>query len=205
MQILLNRVQESERAVGLDINKTKTEYMLIGDFGETIPSLHLAEGPIERAEDFRYLGSWISEPDHDLDVRKAHASNGSRQLNDLWKSDISRPLRLKVFRACVVSVPLYGAESWSLTKQLERRLYGCYTKLLRKALDISWRDKGRNEDLYQGLERVSVILKRRRMKLYGHLHRMADYNPQPACFALLWQHELKFRPGANTYSPFRAS
>lgn len=35
------------------------------------------------------------------------------------------------------------------------------------------------------------------MKLYGHLHRMADYNPQPACFALLWHHELKFRPGGG--------
>jgi hypothetical protein len=41
----------------------------------------------------------------------------------------------------VESVLIYGAETWTLTKQLERSLDGCYTRLLRAALNISWKQK----------------------------------------------------------------
>lgn len=72
MQNLLSWIQEAGRTVGLNINKTKTEYMLIVDFVDTILPTPRLKVPLKKAEDFKYLGSWINWPDHDLDVYKAH-------------------------------------------------------------------------------------------------------------------------------------
>ena len=43
--------------------------------------------------------------------------------------------------ATVESVLLYGAETWTLTANLERALDGVYTRMLRMALDVHWDGK----------------------------------------------------------------
>ena len=48
--------------------------------------------------------------------------------------------KVNIFKAAVEGVLLYGSECWTLTKEEEHRLDGCYTQLLRHALGISWRD-----------------------------------------------------------------
>lgn len=97
----------------------------------------------------------------------------------------------------MTSILLYGSEAWALTKAMERHLDGSFTRLLRKALNVSWRQKMRNEILYQGVKKVTIQLKRRRMMLYGHLYRMGSYNTQPVCHALFWAYDSKFRPGGQ--------
>ena len=59
-----------------------------------------------------------------------------------------RKTKVGVLTAAVVSVLMYGSESWTLTKPLTNRLDGLYTRLLRFALDISWKDHVTNEKLY---------------------------------------------------------
>ena len=51
------------------------------------------------------------------------------------------------------------------------RIDGCYTRLLRMALNISWTDKIKNITLYNGLPRISEVIKERRLKLAGHFLR----------------------------------
>ena len=48
---------------------------------------------------------------------------------------------------------LYGCTTWTLTKRLERRLDGNYTRMLRAVLNKSWRQHPT------------------RLQLYGHLHK----------------------------------
>ena len=79
--------------------------------------------------------------------------------------------KVGVLTAAVESVLLYGSESWTLTAALTKRLDGLYTRLLRFALNITWRDKWTNENLYQGLPKISEKLRGRRMRLAGHLIR----------------------------------
>ena len=43
---------------------------------------------------------------------------------------------------------LYNAETWTTTRALEIRIDGIYTRLLRKALDVSWKQHMTNEELY---------------------------------------------------------
>ena len=57
------------------------------------------------------------------------------------KGNLSRPTKIKLSRATVESVLLYGCETWTMTSALNYVIDGFYTRLLRKVLGISWRSR----------------------------------------------------------------
>ena len=56
-----------------------------------------------------------------------------------WKSDLTDKMKRSFFQAAVVSILLYGCTTWTLTKRLERKLDGNYTRMLIAILNKSWR------------------------------------------------------------------
>ena len=48
-------------------------------------------------------------------------------------------MKRSFFQAAVVSILLYGCTIWTLTKRLEKKLDGNYTRMLRAILNKSWR------------------------------------------------------------------
>ena len=77
-------------------------------------------------------------------------------------------MKIRVFLSTVESVLLYNANTWTLTKQLIKRIDGTYTKLLRMALNVSWRQRMTNRELYGNLPQVSSKIAERRLRLAGH-------------------------------------
>ena len=73
-----------------------------------------------------------------------------------------------------------------MTKTLEKSLDGAYTKLLRYALNVSWRDHITNIDLYGTLPRVSARLRERRLTFAGHCWRSDQSAEQPIHDLLFW-------------------
>jgi len=67
-----------------------------------------------------------------------------------------------VTRATVESILLYGAETWTMTKELNKELDGTYSGLLRQTLNINWRQHITNEELYADLPRISETIKKHR-------------------------------------------
>ena len=57
-------------------------------------------------------------------------------------------MKRSFFQAAVVSILLYGCTTWTLTKRLERRLDGNYTRMLRAVLNKSWRQHPTRLQLY---------------------------------------------------------
>ena len=47
-------------------------------------------------------------------------------------------MKCSFFQAAVVSILLYGCTTWTLTKQLEKKLDGNYTRMLQAILNNSW-------------------------------------------------------------------
>ena len=88
-----------------------------------------------------------------------------------------------------------GAETWTLTKKMNDRLDGTYTKMLRGVLGVSWRDHMTNKELYGSLEKVSNSLRVRRLRFIGHSWRRKD---ELISKVLLWEpnhgHRKKGRP-----------
>ena len=69
--------------------------------------------------------------------RKAQAWAACNKLNYIWQSDISKSTKLKFYRACLESILLDGAETWTVSKELKKRLDGTCTKLLLLAQNLS--------------------------------------------------------------------
>ena len=53
------------------------------------------------------------------------------------------------------SVLLYGYSTWTLTKKLETRLNGCYTKTLRVGNNVKWQQRISNNVLYDNLPKIT--------------------------------------------------
>ena len=52
------------------------------------------------------------------------------------------------FRAAVMSILLDGCTTWTLTKRLEKKIDGNYTRMLRAILNESWRQHPTKHQLY---------------------------------------------------------
>ena len=52
------------------------------------------------------------------------------RLSIIWKSDLTHKMKRSFFQAPVVSILLYGCTTWTLTKRLEKRLDGTYSRML---------------------------------------------------------------------------
>ena len=69
---------------------------------------------------------------------------------------------------------LYGCTTWTLTKRLEKKLDGNYTRMLRAILNKSWRQHPTKHQLYGPLPPVTKTIQVRRTRHVGHCWRNRD-------------------------------
>ena len=124
--------------------------------------------PLEVVDDFNYLGAWIASTQHDIKIRRAKAWSALHGMDKVWRSPMTPDTKRRLFVSTVESVLLYGSESWTLTVADEKALDGLYTRLLRRALGVSWEEHMRNVDLYGKLPRLTDKIRQRRMRMAGH-------------------------------------
>ena len=151
-----------------------------------------------RKAKFNYLGSFIMSSTRDIKIRKAKAWKALNGMKKVWNPEISHAVKKRFFFATVESVLLYGSETWTLSPTIEKSINGCYTRMLRAAFGISWRDHLTNAELYQNIPRVTDKIRDRRLQLAGHCHRHPEL---PAHHVLTWQpthgHRGRGRPAAS--------
>jgi len=102
--------------------------------------------------------------------------------NLLSSSLLSKNLKIKMYRAIILPVVLYGCETWSLTLREERRLRMFENRLLRRVFGPK-RDKVTGEwgklhieeisDLHS-LPNIVRVVKSRRMRWVGHVAHMGE-------------------------------
>ena len=78
------------------------------------------------------------------------------------------------FQAAVVSILLYGCTTWTLTKRLEKKLDGNYTRMLWAILNKSWRQHPTRHQLYGHLSPITKTIQVRRTRHAGHCWRSRD-------------------------------
>ena len=184
-QDLLNRVEKACQDVGLFLNAPKTKYMHLNPSTNT--SLVSSDGsPIELVQDFKYLGGY-TDSGYDMNTRIGQAWSTLDSLDKVWKAAVKKETKLKVFKASVETILLYGSESWTLNVARSKKLDGSYTKMLRTVYNISWCDHVTNKLLYGCLPRMSFVVKRRWLALAGHV----SCHNEPAGKVLLWSSEVK--------------
>ncbi len=107
---------------------------------EDVRQVQMGESPVEVVDSFCFLGNVIRcEGGAEAAVRGriACAWKSWRELASLLVNEnIPLGSRAQVYRACVRSVLLYGAETWVTMKQLETLLIRCDVRMLRYMMGI---------------------------------------------------------------------
>jgi hypothetical protein len=190
-QDLLNRLETAAGKMGLRINAAKTKVMEIApqDPDGTQWDIRLGTEVVEQVDHFKYLGSTITacgKSISDINARIGRASGIFASLRKrLWsRAEVSQKTKLRVLDAAVMSVLLYGAESWPMLAQDLRRLEVFQNRVLREILGVRLTDRVRVMDLRDraGAPSIEARLVKARLRLLGHVARMPQERLPRAVF-----------------------
>ena len=140
---------------------------------------------LKLVDKFTYLGSSVSSTEKDIDTRLTKAWTAIDKLSIIWKSDLTDKMKPSFFKAVVVSILLYGCTTWTLTKRLEKKLDGNYTRTLRAILNKSWRQHPTKHYIYGHLPPIMKTIQARQTRHAGHCWRSRD---EPISDVLLLTH-----------------
>ena len=129
---------------------------------------------LKLVDKFTYIGSSVSSTKKDIDTRLTKAWTAINKLSIIWKSDLTDKMKRSFFQAAVISILLYGCTTWMLTKQLEKKLDGNYTRMLRAILNKSWWQQPTKHQLYGHLPSIMKTIQVRRTRHAGHWWRSWD-------------------------------
>ena len=170
-ETLLHSLERAAASIGLHVNAHKTEYMCYNQTGD----ISTLEGtPLKLVDKFTYLGSSVESTEKDIETRLTKAWTAINRLSTIWKSDLTDKMKRSFFQAAVTSILLYGCTTWTLTKRLEKKLDGNYTRMLRAILNKSWQQHPTRHQLYGHLPPITKSIQVRRTRHAGHCWRSRD-------------------------------
>ena len=119
---------------------------------------------LKLVDKFTYLGSSVSSSEKDIDPWLAKSWTAIDRLSVIWKSDLTHEMKRSFFQAAVVSILLYGCTTRTLTKRMEKKLDGNYTRMLRAILNKSWKKHPTKQQLYDHQPPITKTIKVRRTR-----------------------------------------
>ena len=173
---LITTVKEHSESRNLKLNVKKTKIMDVK--GCSAPSIISVNGEhVENVESFEYLGSLIEadgDGSREIKRRLAMASRKLEDMKDLINKS-SKAVKLRVSRTCFFPTATYGCETWTLSKNIEKRIVAFENKCYRKLLNVSWTERRTNESIWEELNVVSGsvlrFVRRQKLRYFGHIKR----------------------------------
>ena len=131
----LMKVKEESGKVGLKLNIQKTKIMASGP----ITSWEIDGETVKTVSDFIFLDSRITadgDCSHEIKRRVLLGRKAMINIDNVFKSrDITLPTKVRLVKAMVFLVVMYGCESWTVKKAEHRRIDAfelrCWRRLLR--------------------------------------------------------------------------
>ena len=117
---------------------------------------------------FTYLGSSVSSTEKDIDTRLTKAWTAINRLSIIWRSDLTDKMKRSFFQAAVVSILLYGCNTWTLTKEEEAG------RKLHKNVASNIKQHPTRHQLYGHQPPISKTIQVRRTRHAGHCWRSRD-------------------------------
>ena len=164
-------MEQAAKGIGLHVNAHKTEYICDNQTG----NISTRDGTsLKLVDKFTYPGSSISSTEKDIDTLLTKAWTAIDRLSIIWKSNLTDKMKCSFFQAVVISILLYRCTTWTLTKRLEKKLDGNYTRMLQAILNKSWRQYPTRHQLYGHLLPITKTIQARRTRHAGHCWRSRD-------------------------------
>ena len=160
-ETLLYSLERAAAGIDFHVNAHKTEYMCFNLTGD-ISTLN--SSALKLVDKFTYLGSSVSSTETNIDTRLAKAWTALDRLSVISESDLTDKMKCSLFQAVVVSILLYGCTIRTLTKRMEKKLDGNYTRILWAILNKSWRQHPIKQQLYGHLPPIMKSIQVRRTR-----------------------------------------
>ena len=174
----MDKVHHISSTLGLKININKTEVQNISKEPKHI-HIMIDGKELTQVDNFTYLGGIISQDgsnSQDIKQRIGKAMGAVQKLHNIWNStNIRVSTKTELYRVLILSILLYGAETWTLKKEDENRLLVFEMACLRKILGITRMDKVRNTTIRKQLNIQQTVINQicqKRLRYFGHIERM---------------------------------
>ena len=127
LQHMLNVLDNACKRWGMNINGEKTKILIAGEQQEeAAPSpIMLQNHALQEVECFSYLGSQV-EATGKVEKEVTSRIEKAGTVYQIWRRkvfrsrNLSKETKMRVFRTMVMSVLLYGAETWPVTKKRDQ-------------------------------------------------------------------------------------
>ena len=134
--------------------------------------------PIEQVEKMEYSGHIVKETgksDTDIKRRIAIARSSFTSLYKvLTPRQVSLDARIRLLKCYIWSTLLYGCETWTLSKTLEKRIEAFEIWTFRWILEIAWANHKRNDEVLNMAKckrSLLSIITKKKLQYFGHIIR----------------------------------
>ena len=141
-------------------------------------NISLAGTAIEQVQTMVYLGGITTEDvksEVEIERRIEIARNPFNNMKSVLSSrNISINTRMSLTKCYVWLTLLYGAEMWTITKTLTKRIDAFEMWMYRQMLSISWKEHKSNEEVLNMVKtclKLMKIIKKRKCEYFGHFIR----------------------------------
>ena len=166
------KVKEESEKVGLKFNIQKAKIMASGP----ITSWEIDGETVETVSDFIWGGSKITadgDCSHKIKRRLLLGRKVMTNLDSILKSrDITLPAKVRLVKAMVFLVVIYGYESWTVKKAECQRIDAFELWCWRRLLRVPWTARRSNQSILKeinpGISLEGIMLKLK-LQQFGHL------------------------------------
>ena len=146
------RVKEESERVGLKLNIKKTKIMASGP----ISAWQIEEEMVGVVTDFLFLGSKITADSycsHEIRRQLLLGRKAMRNLGSVLKNrDITLPTKVRIVKAMVFPVVMYGCESWTIKKTEQQRIDAFELWCWRRLLRVPWTARRSNQSILREIK-----------------------------------------------------
>ena len=179
LQEILNEVNNAGKLYNMKMNAKKTKSMIITR-KEIKPSMNLTiDGTeIDQVTNFPYLGQKITEDGRCEEEIKRRINIAKTTFTKMTKVLTSRKIplntRKRILKCYVWSTLQYGAETWTITESMAKKIAAFEMWTYRRMLRIAWTEKVTNERVIERInikERLYKTIQCKKLKYFGHMIR----------------------------------
>ena len=177
LKSLLMNVKEESKKVGLKLNIQKTKIMTSGP----ITSGQIDGERVKIVADFIFLGSKITadgDCSHEIKRCLLLGRKVMTNLDSILRSrDITLPTKVRLVKAMVFPVVMYGCESWTIKKSEHRRIDAFELWCWRRLLRVPWAARRSNQSILKEISpgcSLEGLMLKLKLQYFGHLMPRAD-------------------------------
>ena len=171
------KVKEESEKVGLKLNIQKTMIMASGP----ITSWKIDGEKVETVADFMFLGFKITADGDCSHEIKRHLLLGRKVMTNLYSilksRNITLPTKVRLVKAMVFPVVMYGCESWTIKKAERRRIDAFELWCWRRLLRVPWPARGSNQSILKEISpgcSLEGLMLKLKLQYFGHLMQRVD-------------------------------